>query len=86
MYDFWQDQIPFELRSLARAEGWDQLSPKDEVLRGESVEQQAVEAPPSPAAQQRGWRIALRWLLAGRWARPRASLGETAGPGGDTIV
>jgi hypothetical protein len=85
MYEFWQDQIPCELRSLARAEGWDQLSPKDQVLRGESGERQAVGAPPRPAAQQRGWRSTVRWLLAGRWGRPRGALGETATTGGSTI-
>jgi hypothetical protein len=67
MYEFWQDQIPCELRSLARAEGWDQLCPKDQLLRGVSVEQQAVGATARPAAQQRGWRVTVQWLLAGRW-------------------
>jgi hypothetical protein len=85
MYDFWQDQIPCELRSLARAEGWDQLSPMDELLRGGAVEQQAVEALPRLAAQARGWRMTLRWLLAGRWGRPQAALGETAATGGGTL-
>jgi hypothetical protein len=85
MYEFWQDQIPCELRSLAQAEGWDQLSPKDQVLRAESGERQAVEAPPRPAVLRRGWRMTVRWLLAGLWGRPRAALGESAATGGGPI-
>jgi hypothetical protein len=86
MYDFWQDEIGCELRSLAQAEGWDQLSPKDQVLRAGSVEQQVVGAAARPEAQLRCWRITVRRLLPGRWGKQRAALAETAATGGGTIV
>jgi hypothetical protein len=86
MYDFWQGRIDGELRSLARAERWDQQGPEEQWLRGGSVAQQAVGARPHPAAQKRRWRSTVRWLLAGRWGRQCASLGETAATGGGTIV
>jgi hypothetical protein len=55
---FWQDDIPREVRWLARAEGW------AELRCGGQVEREEVAAVPRPLAAPGWWRLPVRGPLA----------------------
>jgi hypothetical protein len=66
----WQDDIPREVRWLARAEGWAELRCDGEVEREEVAEV------PHPVQTPRWWRLQVRGALAALGRARRRVVGE----------
>jgi hypothetical protein len=66
----WQDDIPPEIRWLARAEGWDELPCDGQVEREE------VSEVPRPVAAPGWWRMQVRGALAALGRARRRVVGE----------
>jgi hypothetical protein len=75
MDGFWQDRINDELRTLRRAEAWEQLTLEDQGLRAGHLDQQPVVVLHRPGTRVRWSWVALSRILVSRWRTRRAPMG-----------